>query len=179
MICLIRHAKTRGNFEKRYIGRTDESICEKASLSRPYPAADIVVTSGMKRTDETAEAIYGRIEKITDKRLAESDFGDFEGKTYDELKGEPEYIKWIESGGTDPFPHGESRGDFSERCNDAFLEYAEKYAGKNIAFVVHGGTIMAVAERLFGGDFYDYQVENGGGYILEREGGKWLLCTTL
>ena len=46
MICLIRHAKTRGNTERRYIGRTDEAICETESLNRSYPRADIVVTSG-------------------------------------------------------------------------------------------------------------------------------------
>ena len=33
--------------------------------------------------------------------------------------------------------------------------------GRDAAFVVHGGTIMAVMSRIDGGDFYDYQIDNG------------------
>lgn len=179
MICLIRHAKTRGNTERRYIGRTDEAICETESLNRSYPRADIVVTSALKRAVMTAEVIYPNIGTIKDARLNECDFGAFEGRNFDELKDVPQYIKWLESGGTIPFPDGESRSRFSERCAAAFFEYTERLRGKNIAFVVHGGTVMAVMERLFGGGFYDYQAENGGGFIITEENGKWLSYTTL
>ena len=36
-------------------------------------------------------------------------FGSFEGKTYFDLNGNEDYQRWIDSGGTLPFPGGESR----------------------------------------------------------------------
>ena len=30
--------------------------------------------------------------------------------------------------------------------------------------VVHGGTIMAILSSFYGGDYFDHQVKNGGGY---------------
>ena len=60
-IIFIRHGKTAGNLEKRYIGRTDESLCSKGKdklLRRTYPDCKTVITSGMKRCIQTAEIIY-------------------------------------------------------------------------------------------------------------------------
>ena len=34
-----------------------------------------------------------------------------------------------------------------------------------VAYVVHGGTIMAVLSELYGGDYYDYHCGNGEGYL--------------
>ena len=68
----------------------------------------------------------------------------------------------MESGGTIPFAGGESREDFSKRCLKDFERLIFKYSDHNtIAFVVHGGTVMAVAQKYLGGDFYDYQLKNG------------------
>ena len=44
-IYLIRHGKTPGNEEKKYIGVTDESLSDigrKEILSKKYPKADII-----------------------------------------------------------------------------------------------------------------------------------------
>ena len=49
-----------------------------------------------------------------------------------------------------PFPGGESQKSFQERCCQAFLESvaALRQAGcASVAYVVHGGTIMALMER--------------------------------
>lgn len=43
------------------------------------------------------------------------DFGAFEGHNYQELAGDPAYQRWIDSGGTLPFPEGESREEFIRR----------------------------------------------------------------
>jgi len=45
----------------------------------------------------------------------EMDFGAFEGHNYQELSGDPAYQRWIDSGGTLPFPEGESREEFIRR----------------------------------------------------------------
>lgn len=50
-IIFIRHGQTKGNEEKRYIGRTDESLSQKGIeeiKNRLYPDADTVLVSPMK-----------------------------------------------------------------------------------------------------------------------------------
>ncbi len=171
-VVFIRHGKTAGNLEKRYIGRTDESLCDEgiAELSgKNYPECDILVSSPMKRCIQTAELIYPDKKIIINKNLRETDFGDFEGKNYSELCENPDYIKWID-GKAEP-PNGEISGIFKKRCCNAFEDITKKYS-KSVAFIVHGGVIMAVLEK-YGfpkKSFYDYQIPNGGGFITDFDG---------
>ena len=48
---------------------------------------------------------------------------------------------------------------------------------RNIIAVVHGGTIMALLHILAGGNYFDYQVKNGGGYCCKLRlcGEEWKL----
>lgn len=166
-IYLIRHGKTAGNLEKRYIGITDEPLCAEGISElqkRNYPGCELVISSPMRRCTETARLIYPNKKIVICNDLAECDFGDFEGKNYLELSENSDYQKWIDSGGALPFPNGESPDDFKKRCVRGFDGAVKKYADKNsIAFVVHGGTVMAIMER-YGGNgksFYDHQTGNG------------------
>ena len=171
-IIFIRHGKTKGNEEKRYIGSTDEDILpsEKERLSlKQYPKADIIFTSGMKRCVQTADIIYPAVPKEICFDFRESDFGEFENKNYDQLKDNPNYQKWLDSMGTIPIPGGESGESFRNRCTLAFEKIIKEYENKDItaAFVVHGGTIMAIMEKFAvpHRGFYSWQVKNGGGFV--------------
>ena len=173
---LIRHGKTQGNLERRYIGgRTDEPLCEagRAALRlRRYPAVSRVFASPMRRCIETAAILYPGIlpEIVPDFR--ECDFGAFEGKSYVELSGRTDYQAWIDSGGARPFPGGESRAAFAARCVRAFERLRAQDVREDCALIVHGGTIMAIMERyaLPKGGYYDYQVGNGEGFVLSPDG---------
>ena len=175
-VYLIRHGATAGNLEHRYIGRTDEPLCEAgiAALSAVRaPAVNVIVTSPMRRCTETTALLYpGQAFTICDD-LRETDFGDFEGKSYHELNGDPDYQAWIDSGGTADFPHGESLLQFKKRSVSAFLDCIANCSG-DAAFIVHGGTIMAVCEALHGGNYYDYHIPNAGILRAEWNGGR--LC---
>ena len=75
----------------------------------------------------------------------------FEGKTYEELKDRAEYQAWLDSGGTIAFPEGEEQKEFRSRCVRGMLGQVDRLCEENVesaAFVVHGGTIMAVLEQL-------------------------------
>ncbi len=185
----IRHGATAGNLEKRYIGKkTDESLCEigaakiaENAAKGKYPRADFVFSSPMKRCLETCALIYGSEKNLKEKPIiiedfCETDFGDFEGKNFGELKDNPEYKKWLESGGELPFPNGEGRAEAAVRALKGFSKMLE-ILGSNIAnwekqknaeesfrvsAVVHGGTVMAVLSNLTGKNYYDFQIENGG-----------------
>jgi len=85
-----------------------------------------------------------------------------ENKNYIDLKGDVYYQKWIDSEGKLPFPNGENMNSFSKRCVSAFDKAVKKYSfAEKIAFIVHGGTIMSIAEHYLGGEFYDYHLKNG------------------
>lgn len=177
-IILIRHGKTIGNVQKRYIGKTDESLCTEGIselTEREYPKTEIVISSPLKRCTEMAEIIYPDKKILVYENLRECDFGAFEGKNYSELNGNEAYQRWIDSGGTLPFPNGESHEAFKKRCADAFeAAVFNNCASESIAFVIHGGTIMAILEKFAvpKGGFYDFQVGNGCGFIAELDGEK-------
>lgn len=173
MIALIRHAPTPGNIKKRYIGVTDESIIGGIKIDKKYLNADIVISSPLKRCLETAELIYPNHEVVVYDGLSETNFGEFENRSYEDLKNEPSYIKWLETGGRSPFPGGEGIEEFTERSVKVYNEAVERFYGKRISFVVHGGTIMAVMQSLFGGNFYDYHTGNLGGFIIESTDEKY------
>lgn len=181
-ILLLRHSLTKGNLEGRYIGsRTDEPLCpEGISLlhKKEYPTVSVIYASPMIRCVETAGCIWPELSSgiITIPDLRECDFGAFENKNYGELNGNQDYQAWIDSGGTLPFPGGESSECFRQRCRDAFAQIVEKLHREEerssmqyrAAVVAHGGSIMSILER-YGypkKDYFDYQVKNGCGYLL-------------
>lgn len=204
-LTLIRHGKTKANEERRYLGRTDEELSEagKQELlalkdAMRYPVSDrvdVVAASPMKRCRQTAELLCPGKKLLIMEEFREMDFGVFEGKNYEELRGDARYQAWIDSNGTLPFPEGESQESFRERCRSGFLHMLEQLdrirmekqqkaetavakensretafvPGKRIAVsaVVHGGTIMALLSAYGEGDYFDYQCENGRGYQCE------------
>lgn len=189
-IRLIRHGQTPGNRKRKFIGcRTDESLAEEGrrALQKEAPLrADYWVISPMKRCLETAEILNGgyfpaegTFETAYD--LRECDFGDFEYKSNDELTGNPAYQCWIDSGGLLPFPGGESRDSCACRCCASFEKICrrllerekekdkekEKTGTFTVNFVVHGGTVMSIAEKYgrkpdgYPYAYYDAYLKNG------------------
>lgn len=169
---LIRHGLTQGNLERRYIGgRTDEPLCPQgieALQTLRAPAASRIFASPMRRCLETAARLYPGQRPTVVEGLRECDFGAFEGLCYAELNGRADYQAFIDSGGELPFPGGESRAAFAARCADAFADAVRDLPDGDYAFIVHGGTIMAVMERFARprGRYFDFQVPNAGGYCL-------------
>lgn len=173
-VYLIRHGSTAGNLEHRYVGSTDEELTEEAmQMLRAdrgrYPVPQAVFASPLKRCLQTARILFPEITPQVYEDLKECRFGAFEYKNFEELKDDSDYQRWIDSGGTIPFPGGESREAFIERCTGAFVEgilEARKSHHNSAAFVVHGGTIMAVLDRYSSPhkDYFSWQVKNGCGF---------------
>ena len=177
-VILIRHGQTEGNLKKRYIGTTDEPLCiegvdqisEYAKNNR-YPKVSVVYTSPLKRCIQTAQLIYPEKESILSENLRECDFGELENKNYLELSEHVKYQEWLADNGTSEFPSAEKQEDFKKRCQEAYKLIIQKDFNQDIAFIVHGGTIMAILEK-YGipeKSFYDWQVKNGEGYLCELE----------
>lgn len=175
-INFIRHGMTDGNKLKRYIGKTDEPLSNDGInhlKERVYPECSMLFTSPMKRCIQTAEIIYPNMEYTVCDDFRECDFGDFEGKNYQELNGNPDYQKWIDSGGKPPFPNGESVDSFKNRCISVFETIAKKISpSDSISLIVHGGTIMSILEKYAvpEGGYYDFSIKNAECYITEFDG---------
>ena len=186
-ITLIRHGKTAGNLRGAYVGRTDESLCEEgrdALLQRRTAKADMIFSSPMKRCVETVGILYPGQHPVLVEKLRECDFGRFEGKTWQELSGDPEYQAWIDSGGMAPFPEGESHEAFEKRCCEGFSEVYRQCREKGCqraAIVAHGGTIMALLDAWSDPhrDYFDWQIKNGEDLTVtcvpDKDGGFRLL----
>lgn len=173
-IRLVRHGKTAGNRMGRYIGTTDEPLCEEGVVrlrEKSMDPPEIIYASPLKRCLETAEILWPGVPVIKVADFRECDFGEFENKNYKELSGNPAYQAWIDSNGTLPFPGGEAPAEFKARVQRTFrhtIEEAKRAGYQKIALVVHGGTIMAIMEK-WGtppGEYYRWQVENGEGFVL-------------
>ena len=184
-VLFLRHGATEGNLEHRYIGRTDEPLSRsgRAQLARSGgDKAQLLFTSPMTRCIQTAELLFPGQQPHCIEEWREMDFGQFEGKNYEELKDVAEYQCWIDSNGTLPFPGGESREEFVARVKCGMNRMIKSVTDaikasvqiETIACVVHGGTIMAVLSEDSGEDYFSFQCKNGEGYrcIYELEDGK-------
>ena len=176
LITLIRHGETKGNLEKRYIGKTEEEVCREgiASLRRmmeknKYPLAKKLVTSPMLRCIQTARILYPGKEYEIREDFRECNFGLFENESYQTLRDNRDYQRWLKSQGKLPFPGGESMADFKKRCREEFESLMSVWEQKetSLVLIVHGGTIMAIMEEFCDTRkaFYDWQVKNGEGFI--------------
>jgi len=129
----------------------------------------------MLRCVQTAGLLFPGVEQITAVDLRECDFGDFEGRTWEELKDDPAYQSCLRGGADAAFPNGESTQHFLERSRQGMIQVVEQARGLGAvraAVVAHGGTIMAAMSAFAHPprEFYDWQVENCGGYLVYVEG---------
>lgn len=193
IVNILRHGKTELNERHCYIGVIDESlskngrneIIEKAE-SGMYTPVNKVFVSPLKRANESADIMYPDMGKIIINNFAEMDFGSFEGKSFDELKDNKHYRKWIdEARGASEEEISHEYGDLGEPEADGVILpenmqdfYARILGGFNevllmaldsneISIVAHGGTIMAIASALSGEDYYSYMIKCGEGLKTE------------
>lgn len=174
-IYLLRHGMTVANSEGRYIGRMDVPLTKEGKKQLQnmagkydYPLADAYFSSPMKRCLESLNILYPGAEPTIVDNLTECDFGEFEGKTLEELKKDEQYQKWS-SGSADSAPNGESSKSFQVRCCGAFESIVERLMRSGIytaVIMAHGGTLMSIlgAFAFPRRPMYEWMTKNGMGY---------------
>ena len=123
------------------VGLSDEGRLHAIELAAHLSPADVVWTSPRLRARETAMAISP--EPLVDDDLRELDFGEFEGRTFDEIAAsEPEiYRAWMETPTRVRFPGGESYADLKARVVPSLERIWGEHASSIV--VTHGGVIRA------------------------------------
>lgn len=176
VVALFRHGVTEENKRHAYIGWTDASICEDARLVlakqivQPSPY-ERIVTSDLKRCLQTAEILFPNQSILAFPEFREMNFGQWEGKTYGELAGNPHYEEWINHHFTSEPPEGESYPIFTQRIEKGWQKLNElivEEGFKSLAIVTHGGVIRYLLSKLGQEkrDFWEWKVPHGNGFEL-------------
>lgn len=125
-IVLLRHGITEGNLKHWFYGSIDlplaeegfQAIEENREMNRypVLPEHTQVFTSGLTRTRQTLQAVYGELPYEVIPEFAEYKFGIYEGKSFQELQHSPGFMAWVNDK-TEEYvlEGGESRGAFSRR----------------------------------------------------------------
>ena len=185
-IHLIRHGTTQGNLDGLYIGHSDVPLCkqgiaeiEQLKKELVYPQADFVFSSPLSRCTETAKLIYPDKKPLVIEELIEYDFGEFDGKSAEELhKKQPLFDPWLkgEPGVRPPF--GESNIEFAERVCGCFRKIVDgilKTGTEDTAIVTHGGVIMTLMANyaLPEAEASEWLTPAGCGYTLRLTPALW------
>lgn len=172
-ITCIRHFVTKENEEKQYIGWTNVPIVKQPRVSHQLEA-DIVMTSDLLRCRQTAYVLFPNHVIECSYRWRELNFGDFEGKTYEQLKTVETYRRWL----ADPIryvpPNGEAFTEFQTRIEQA-ISNAVSRSASHIVVVTHGGVIRYVLSQ-YAPDvrpFWEWHVPFGEGVTLYNTKERW------
>lgn len=148
-IHILRHAQTDFNVQKRYAGTIDVSLnqsgirdCKYASKILIGMHFDLVITSTLKRTIETARFLLGgNFRSIQSEYCNERNYGEMQGLTEDEVEYLEPKIKYIKVGGNyhslNP-PGGESFESVQARAEKLLDLILREHAGLNLLVVSHG-----------------------------------------
>ncbi|GGF02489.1 phosphoglycerate kinase [Aliidongia dinghuensis] len=124
-------------------------------LAQILPREAVWVTSNLRRTHETAAAIvaaglpgpatFPGPDVTVETDLAEQHFGEWQGRTYASLAAEraEEYHRFWLAPATERPAGGESFVDLMTRVTSTIHRLNERFAGRDIIAVTHGGTIRA------------------------------------
>ena len=152
------------------IGLTERGRAEIAAMAELLAADDIaaIYSSPLQRTRESAEIVAERLGLPIAYRddLIELDFGEWTGKTFDQIRTDPHWPPWSTRRSLATIPGGESMRDVQHRVVAALLELGDKHPQQAVVVVSHGDVIRAALVFALGMplDFYG-RIEVGIGSV--------------
>jgi len=152
---LVRHGESEANAASRFSGRLDSPLTERGraqSLGLAEALADVtfdrIVATPLSRSLDTALVIARRrklpVDVVPD--LIEIDVGERTGKTFDEVRGLPD---WRDDGFVS-WPGGETLEQVLERALRAMRRLHRETGGARILVVGHGGVTRILASHYLG-----------------------------
>lgn len=158
-LILIRHADPDEGFQGRCYGSLDVGLSplgrrQVQELVDALAGVEVsaVLSSPRRRAHETAAAIAARhglvVEPVSS--LRELDFGELEGRRYDEIAQErPElFAQWMEAPTSVTFPGGEGYEDLRARTVAWLERLLATGSDGTVVAVSHGGVIRALVSHI-------------------------------
>jgi broad specificity phosphatase PhoE len=154
-VYLLRHGETEWSLSGRHTGRTDIPLTERGrELAveagrlvpdlRDTPPA-LVLTSPRSRARDTARLAGLHVDDVDD-RLAEWDYGDYEGRTTPEIRETvPGWTVW-----THPCPGGETADEVGKRADDLIAHVTDALGQGDVVLVGHGHFSRVLVARWIG-----------------------------
>jgi alpha-ribazole phosphatase/probable phosphoglycerate mutase len=171
-IDLLRHGEPVGG--RRYRGQTDDPLSETGWQQMRAAVMDrqdwdVLYSSPLKRCAEFARELSGRLllPLTTDERLKEIGFGDWEGRTPDEIRrDDPRRLEnfWRNPIGNRP-EGAETLASFQARVAAAWAEIGAAHAGQRVLIVGHAGITRMILSLVLGSPaehMFRLQVDNAG-----------------
>ncbi|MFC4000463.1 acid phosphatase [Prauserella oleivorans] len=155
-LLLLRHGQTEWSAAGRHTGRTDLPLTavgerQAHASGRTYALMDrdtppvLVLSSPRRRALRTAELAGLAVDEATED-LAEWDYGDYEGRTTDEIRQEvPGWTIW-----SHPVPHGESVAQVGSRADKVLERIRPALADGDVVLVGHGHFSRVLIARWLG-----------------------------
>ncbi|MEJ2608812.1 MAG: alpha-ribazole phosphatase [Candidatus Thiodiazotropha sp.] len=147
-ISLLRHGEVKGGACFR--GRQDDPLSDLGwqqmhAACQEHDFWDVVITSPLQRCAAFAHSFAEQynLPVEQDKRLAEIDFGDWEGCSASQLMEQhPDQLSnfWRDPINNPP-PNGETLNHFQQRVISAWQQLNQRHVEKRILLVTHGGVI--------------------------------------
>ena len=188
-LLLLRHGETEGNVQQVWHGALDAPLTVRGQqqvaaavqyicdFHRRTPI-DHLIVSPLPRALRTATPIAQALNLPLqiDPGLREFDLGDWEGRTFVELRDKENlWGRWRQEPTFAP-PHGESPRSFHTRILQALQQLVALHPAQTVLAVTHGGVICnALAAWLGTGpdDWRNWEPHNCALTVLERVGEQW------
>ena len=155
-IYYVRHGQTDWNLAQKMQGGQTEKPLNETGIEQAKETGkelenvkyDIIICSPMHRAEQTAEIINQdrNVPIIVDERIRERKLGELEGH---DITEEMENTIWDYDLNYN-IPEGENLHDFEKRILDFFEDIKQKYAGKTVLVVAHGGIAKVIKSHLYG-----------------------------
>ena len=144
---LLRHGQTVLSIEKRFSGVGDQELTEVGQAQAAAAAARLatsgataVIARPVRRARQTAALVAAAlgVELVLEPGLRETDFGDWEGYTFGEVRKQwpTEMDAWLDDPSVAP-PYGESFAATADRVRQARDGVLASYAGQTVVLVSH------------------------------------------
>lgn len=160
-VILVRHGRTTWNADARFQGQTDVSL-DDVGVGQAHRTAEAlydqlvgtevkIISSDLSRAAQTARALGTKlhVEVSLDERLREISYGQWEGRTRDEIMlAWPEEFQAWRSGGDVRITGGESRSEAAARCATAVIEAEKAMPSGTLVCVSHGGALKGAIFHL-------------------------------
>jgi broad specificity phosphatase PhoE len=163
-IYTLRHGLTEYAIQKRYAGTIDVPLnetgikdCTSIAPMLKDKRFDIVITSGLRRSIETAQLIFGQNQKYRDCSLCnERNYGLMQDLTEHKIKNVVPKVEFIKVGddyhSLNP-PKGETFEQLRGRADEFKALILREYFGKQVMVVSHGVFLQQFHGSLLGLDW--------------------------